>query len=287
MMRNFRAISRQLLPLFTLCSLALLIWLPLYMLATGVFMGAREVDQHIGPALRGTAGYVSWPMLPRWPTLAPLVELLLDTPRFFVMFFNACALAFPVVFGQVIIAAPAAWALARYQFPGKRALYMLYVVLMLMPFQVMMVPTYLVLNRTGLLGTRLSVILPAVFSTFPVFILYRFFSSIPQGFLEAAQLDGAGSYRVFIHVGLPLGMPGVLSCMVLGFLESWNAIEQPLTFLRDQSLWPLSLFLSDIAAESAGYAFSASLIAMLPAVFIFLWGQPYLKDGIRAAGLKE
>ncbi|MEG0766332.1 MAG: ABC transporter permease subunit, partial [Clostridia bacterium] len=123
--------------------------------------------------------------------------------------------------------------------------------------------------------------------TFPVFILYRFFAAVPDAFIEAAQLDGAGPMQVFRLIGVPLGMPGILSVVVLGFLESWSAVEQPLTFLKDVSLWPISLFLSDIAAESAGAAFTASLITMLPAVLIFLWGQPYLEEGIRAAGLKE
>ena len=121
----------------------------------------------------------------------------------------------------------------------------------------------------------------------PKVILYRFFSAIPESFAEAARLDGAGDFAVLWHIGVPLGMPGILSIVVLGFLESWSAIEQPLTFLRDPSLWPLSLFLPGIASDNAGAAFSASLITMLPAVLIFLWGQPYLESGIRAAGLKE
>lgn len=281
---------RGFLSLVALCAVSLTVFLPLYMLLTGAFMGAQEVQEHIGAAIGGAAAsgmYVTWPLLPRWPTLRPLVELLMDTPRFFVMFWNACLLVFPIVIGQLAVGAPAAWGLARYRFRGQKALYLLYVALMLMPFQVLMVPSYLVLDRVGLIGTRWSVILPAVFSTFPVFILYRFFSSVPQSFVEAAKLDGAGDFKAFCYVGLPLGMPGVLSCAVLGFLEYWNAIEQPLTFLQNQSLWPLSLFLSDIAAENAGVAFAASLIAMLPAVLIFLWGQPYLEQGIRAAGLKE
>ncbi|MEF9973218.1 MAG: carbohydrate ABC transporter permease [Clostridia bacterium] len=269
----------------TLC--ALCVWLPLWMLLTGAFMGAQEATRYIGVALTGGEGFVSWPLLPRWPTFRPLVELLMDTPGFFPMFWNACLIALPTTLLQVLIATPAAWGLARGRFRGRKPLYMLYVALMLMPFQVLMVPSYMALDQVRLLGTRWSVILPAAFSTFPVFILYRFFAAVPDAFIEAAQLDGAGPMQVFRLIGVPLGMPGILSVVVLGFLESWSAVEQPLTFLKDVSLWPISLFLSDIAAESAGAAFTASLITMLPAVLIFLWGQPYLEEGIRAAGLKE
>lgn len=265
---------------------ALIVWLPLYMLLTGAFMSAQEAGEHIGAALGRGSGYVSWPLLPRWPTLKPLVQLLMDTPSFFVMFWNACAITLPGVLLQVLIAVPAAWGLARGGFCGRKLVYTLYIALMLMPFQVLMVPSYLTLSQVGLLGTRWSVILPAAFSTFPVFILYRFFNAVPNAFVEAAQLDGAGQIKVFLLIAVPLGMPGILSVVVLGFLEGWSALEQPFTFLKDKSLWPISLFLSTIAEENAGAAFTASLITMLPAVLIFLWGQPYLEEGIRAVGLK-
>ncbi|MEG1193485.1 MAG: carbohydrate ABC transporter permease [Clostridia bacterium] len=279
--------KRTILPVLTLVLLSLMVLAPLYLLASGALMGTREIVAHIEPVLGGTPGLATWPLFPKWPTLSPLVQLLLDTPAFFTMFWNACILTFSAVAGQVLISSPAAWGLARYKFRGKKALYMLYILLMLMPFQVLMAPSFFVMDWAGLIDTRWAVILPSVFSAFPVFILYRFFEGIPEGFVEAAQLDGAGPVRVFCLIGLPLGMPGVLSVVVLGFLENWSAIEQPLTFLRDKSLWPLSLMLSSIAAEDAGAAFSASLMTMLPALLVFLWGQPYLEDGIRAAGLKE
>lgn len=277
--------KRWIMIALTLCSL--IVWLPLYMLITGAFMSGQEVSAHIGAALGSGEGFAGWTLLPRWPTLKPLVELLMDTPNFLSMFWNACLLTLPTVFFQVLIAAPAAWGLARGGFIGRKPLYTLYIALMLMPFQVLMVPSYMALDQIGLLGTRWSVILPAAFSTFPVFILYRFFAAIPEAFVEAAEIDGAGLIKIFTLIGVPMGMPGILSVVVLGFLESWSAVEQPLTFLKDQSLWPISLFLSGIAAESAGPAFVASLITMLPAVLVFLWGQPYLEEGIRAAGLKE
>ena len=100
-------------------------------------------------------------------------------------------------------------------------------------------------------------------------------------------LDGAGPLRTFLHVGLPLGAPGLLSAVVLGFLEYWNALEQPLTFLKDKTLWPLSLYLPTVTADNAGVSLAASVVMLLPALLIFLFGQKYLEQGIAAAGLKD
>ena len=95
--------------------------------------------------------------------------------------------------------------------------------------------------------------------------MYRFFKGIPLAFLEAARLDGAGELKLFFIVAIPLGSPGVISAIVLGFLEYWNLIEQPMAFLKTKELWPLSLYLPNIELEQAGFAFAASVVALAPA----------------------
>ena len=105
--------------------------------------------------------------------------------------------------------------------------------------------------------------------------------------IEATKMDGAGHFRTFIHIGLPLGAAGIVSALVLGFLEYWNMIEQPLTFIQDKSLWPLSLYLPQIAVDQLSVSIVASVIMLIPALLVFLWGQNDLEAGIRAAGLKE
>ena len=253
----------------------------------GSLMSLEELDATLGPALSGNEGSVKWPLLPSWPTLQPVFELLLDTPQFFVMFWNTFKLVIPSVLGQLLIGAPAAWALSRFRFRGRRLLTTIYIALMLMPFQVTMVPNYLVIDRLGMMDTVLAVILPFAFSAFPVFIMMKGFDSVPKALLEAAQIDGAGQFRIFISIGLPLGIPGILSALVLGFLECWNAIEQPMTFLKNPALWPLSLYLPQIVTEKLGLAMAASLLMLLPAALIFLFGQKYLELGIQSAGIKE
>ncbi len=150
-----------------------------------------------------------------------------------------------------------------------------------------MLSNYLVLDQLGLMNTQWAVILPAAFSTFPVFICYGGFRQIPAAMLESARIDGAGEAAVFIKIGLPLGKGGILSALVLGFLEYWNLMEQPLAFLDNKELWPLSLYLPEITWQQAGYAFAASVITLIPSVFVFLMGQDYLEQGIIYAGLKE
>ncbi|MFR3031661.1 MAG: carbohydrate ABC transporter permease, partial [Blautia sp.] len=159
--------------------------------------------------------------------------------------------------------------------------------LMMMPFQVLMLPSYLVLDGLSLLDTQQGIVFPAIFSTFPVFIMYRFFAGIPQGLVDAARLDGAGNLQIFLRIGIPLGSPGILSAMVLGFLEYWNLIEQPMAFLKTKSLWPLTLFLPNIGMEQAGMAFAMSVVVLAPALLVFLAGQDYLEQGILSTATKE
>lgn len=267
--------------------LAFLAVYPVAFLLIGSLMGQMELKSSLGPALAETAGYIEFPILPRYPTLRSYVQVLLDSPEFFVMFWNSVKLCVGVLVGQLLIGVPAAWGFARGKFPCRKLLFTIYILLMMMPFQVLMLSNYLVLDNLQLLDTHLGIILPAVFSPFPVFIMHQFFQGIPEGIIEAARLDGASQFQTFFYIGLPLGSAGIVSAMVLGFLEYWNLIEQPMTFLKTKSLWPLSLYLPNISLEQAGPAFAASVIALIPAILVFLAGQDYLERGIMATAMKE
>lgn len=270
-----------------LVAMSLLVWWVLWFMVMGSLMSLEELHGTIGPALSLRDGYATWPLLPTWPTLEPLVRLLLDTPQFFVMFWNTFAITIPSIVGQLLVGAPAAWALSRFRFRGRKLVATVYICLMLLPFQVTMVPNFLVIDRLGLMNNIWAVILPFAFSAFPVFIMLKGFDAVPRALLEAASIDGAGHVRTFVSIGLPLGMPSILAALVLGFFEVWGAIEQPMTFLNDPATWPLSLFLPQIAAQELGLAMAASLLMLLPAILFFFFGQKYLELGIQAAGVKE
>lgn len=278
---------RRSLGLVFLSLAALLVCSPVFFLLSGSLMSGGELAEHLNPVLEGGTGFASWSLLPRSLTLRSEVELLLDSPEFFHMFWNSGKITSGILLGQMLIGAPAAWGLARFRFRFRRAILTLYLILMLMPFQVTMLSSFLVLDKLALMDTLWSVVLPGAFSTFPVFLMYRFFRSIPEAILESAQLDSRNAFQVFWHIGIPLGSAGLVSALVLGFLESWNLIEQPLAFLKNKTLWPLSLYLPDIGLTQAGSAFAGSVLALIPAFLVFLSGRDYLEQGIVVAAVKE
>lgn len=267
--------------------LALLVCYPIWFAITGAFSSQWELQENLSPIFAKTEEMASWTLLPQAPTFKSLVEVLLDSPEFYTMFWNSVKVSVCILLGQLLVDVPSAWALAQLRLPGRKWIMKLYVVLMLMPFQVLMFPQYLVLRQFHLLDTPGAVILPAIFSAFPVFLLYRFFKAIPEDILEAARLDGAGEFRIFWQIGLPLGLPGVLSVGILSFLDSWNMIEQPMTYLKNRALWPLSLFLPEIKLEDMGMGFGAALIMLIPALLLFLCCRKYLEQGITLSGGKE
>lgn len=263
--------------------LALLVWWPVWYLLMGALQSPEELELTVGPAISGQ-GEAVYTILPTWPTLWPLIGLLLDTPEFWDTFWNTVLLSVPQVLGQLLTAIPAAWALSRLRFRGRTMLTGLYILLMLMPFQVTMTPNFLVLDALGLMDTVWAVILPGIYSAFPVFIMLRFFDGIPRDLLDSADLDGADHWETFWYIGLPLGRPGILAAMVLTFLESWSAVEQPMTFLRKERWLPLSL---RIGKMELSQAMGAGLVALIPAVLVFRWGQKYLELGIRSGTMEE
>ncbi len=279
---------RKYLPVYAVLILAgFVMVLPVLMMACNSFMGPQELKEAYGAVLGEGGENLSARFLPAYPTLRPYVELLLDSPDFFVMFWNSVKQVFSILIGQTAVGTMAAWAFARYEFRGRKSLFIMYMILMIMPFQVTMVSSYLVLSKLALLDTHLALILPGIFSTFPVFIMEKFFRSIPKEVFEAAQVDGAGELASFLMIGIPLGSPGIVSALILNFLEYWNAMEAPMTFLKTKSKLPLSLYLPEITTDQMSASFVASVVMMIPAVLGFLWGREYLQKGIEASGLKE
>lgn len=271
----------------TLCLFAGMMVMPLVMLSADSLMGGQELLETCGAVLADSEGYARFRLFPNYPTLRAYVRLLLDTPEYFTAFWNSMLQTAGVLAGQLLVAVPAAWAFAQFRFPGKKVLWFLYLLLMILPFQVTMVSGYLVLSSANLMDTHGAIILPGIFSTLPVFILQKTFAGIPGEVAEAARIDGAGNIRVFLSIGIPLGMPGIFSILILGFLEYWNAIEPPMTYLKTEALWPLSLYLPQMVNAEIAAAFAASIITLLPAVLLFFAGQESLEQGIVASGMER
>lgn len=265
----------------------ILFLLPLLLLLSGSLADEAEWSQRLEPLTMGLSGYVDWKWVPDYPTAEHFERLLLHSPDFFRLFWNSVGMVAAILAGQLLVGVPGAWAFAAFRFRGKKLLFTLYVILMLLPFQVTMLSKYLVIRELGIFNTEAAVILPAVFSTFPVFLVYRSFLGIPEALLQAAKIDGAGEWQIFLYIGLPMAQGGVLSAVTLGFLEYWNMMEEPMAFLTDKSLWPLSLYLPEIGISQAGFSCAASLVTLVLSLLVFGVCSDSLEKGIVASGLKE
>ena len=258
--------------------------MPVLLLTVLSFQDELELSKAFEP-LTGR-GFSHPDLLPLFPTADNFAEIMLFSPEFYTVFWNSVGITAAVLAMQLFIALPAAWAFARFDFRFKKPLFDLYVLLMLMPFQVTMLSQYILLDKTSLLDTRAAVILPAAFSTFPVFIMYRSFSGIPKELLESARIDGAGEWQILFRIGIPMGSGGITAAMVLGFLDLWNMVEQPLSFIRNRRLYPLSLYLPMLGRLS-GPMLAASAVTLIPAAFAFIIGQDKLEAGMIASAVKE
>ncbi len=276
----------KMLQLAAVLGLGIFICMPVLLLFFGSLADSIEWTGRMRPLLQDTADYITWRWIPDYPTLENFKELLFLTPEFLALFWNSVKIAVCILAGQLLVGVPSAWCFAVYDFKGKNILFSVYVILMLLPFQVTMLARYLVLNGLGLLDTHAAVILPAVFSTFPVFLVYRGFRGLPKELYEVARIDGAGEWVIFCRIGLPLAESSIMAAFVLGFFEVWNLMEEPLAFLRDMSLWPLSLYLPEIGADRAGRACAASVLTLTVSLLVFGLFRDSLEQGIISSALK-
>ena len=267
---------------------AFLVIYPVIFLLTGSFMHPSELQENLAPIVSPAAeGYADWSLLPLIPTIQSYVKVLLEEPQFFTVFWNSMKIVLGIMAVQALLGIPAAWGFARYEFRMKRILFFIYIILMMMPFQVIMLSEYLVLRNLSLLDSLWSIILPGAFSTFPVFVLYNFFRAIPEDIIESARLDGASELKIFVKIGIPLGKNGIVAALLLQFLEYWNVVEQPMIFLDSKELWPLTLYLPEIGMENAGQAIVAAVITLVPTMILFFMCKDQLEKGIVASAVKE
>ncbi|MGG3452633.1 carbohydrate ABC transporter permease [Paenibacillus rhizolycopersici] len=232
----------------------------------------------------GAETFVNLKWVPDQVTLEQYGQLLVRTPNYLLMFWHSVGLVLPIIAGQTAVAAMAAYALSKLRFRGRDAVFLVYLLSMLMPFQVTLVPNYLMADKLGLLHHSGAVILPGIFAAFGVFMLRQFMLHIPYAYIEAAKMDGAGHPRIFLTIILPMVKPGLAALVILLFVDYWNMVEQPLVFL-DPLQQPLSVFLSRLSGEW-GTAFAASMLYMSPMVLLFLYAETYFIEGVQLSGIK-
>ena len=211
-------------------------------------------------------------------------RVLFQSPDYLLKFWNAVVLVVPIVVFQLIVACLASYGFARYKGKFRQLLFFSYIVLMFMPYQVTLVPNYLVSDFLGILETRWAVILPGIFSPFAVFLLTKSMRRIPESIIEAARLDGAGEWQICTRICIPACRSSIFSVIILIFIDYWNMVEQFIVLLTDRDKMPLSVFLSEINTGEISLAFAVAVIYMIPALLLFLYGEEYLVEGISSSG---
>ena len=276
--------------MFLLCAFfAVAFLLPTVLTITNSFMSESEINANYGMVFSTTTGgYVSEKVnlkfIPDKVTLSQYITGLVKTPEYLLKFWNSIILVVPIVFLQVAIASVAAYSFTRWRGKIRSGIFFFYVILMLMPYQVTLVPNYLVSDWLGILNTRWSIIFPGMFAPFSVFLLTKFMRRIPYSLIEAAKVDGAGEWDIFTKICLPQCRSALYSIAILVFIDYWNMVEQPLILLQDAESQPLSVFLSSINAGEIGLAFAMATVYMIPSLLLFLHGEEYLVEGIANSG---
>lgn len=256
---------------------------PLVITFTNSFMSSKEVEKYYDAT---GDEYIEMNIIPEKVTLSQYGELLFDSPVYLNMFWNSVKIVIPIVLGQILVSAPAAYAFTILKFRGKEAVFFLYIVVMLLPLQVTLMPNYLVADWLNITDSYLAIILPGIFNPLGVFLLRQYMKNIPDAYIEAAKVDGAGNGRIFLWIVLPLVKPALAAAAMLTLLDYWNLVDQAVIFIQNTEAQPLSIFLAQINSGELGLAFAGSCFYAVPVLLVLFYGQEYLKSGIAITGLK-
>ena len=208
---------------------------------------------------------------------------------FFTFYLNTIKVTLIAVLGNLFFAAITAYAFARLRFRGRNVLFFIYLATMMIPNQVILVPKYILFKYLGILDTHIALYLPGMFDVFGVFLLRQAFKSIPFDFSEAAVIDGAGQFRIFFQIILPMAMPTFLTLGLLSFTSNWNDYINPKIFLSTDTLYTLTVGLQTFQlANSSNYAviMAGTVVALVPILIVFVLTQKYFTESFVTSGIK-
>lgn len=232
-----------------------------------------------------------WPVEPRWENWLDVFRI----APFARFIYNTIYITLFAMVGQILSASAVAYGFSRFRFPGRDPLFFVVLSTMMLPWQVTIVPTFLLFRFLGWINTYFPLILPFFFGggAFYIFLLRQFFMTIPKDLDEAAKIDGASSVRIFWNILLPLAKPALATVAIFSFIEHWNEFIAPLIFLNSPEKFTVSIglrhftsspFESDEPREAILMA--ASLIVAMPVLLLFFAAQKYFVQGIVTTGLK-
>lgn len=244
----------------------------------------------ISTSLKSRGALMSIPIewIPAEPTLDGYAKVFSRFP-FLRTIGNSLLISVAYTIITLISASMAAFAFAKLRFRGSGAILSVYIATMMIPTQVTMIPLFVVMNRLGLIDSYASVILPSMFKPFAVFLLVQQMKTIPNDYIDAARIDGAGLFQTYRKVALPLCIPTLATLAVTTFMESWNDYLWPLLMLTDRNKMTLPIALSTLNGQySTEYnvLMAGSLISMIPIIIIYVIAQKQFKNGMMAGGIK-
>ena len=255
--------------------------LPLIITVSNSFMRQYEIAVNLyGERLR-------MPLLPSGGTLLQYSQILVESPMYLNMFWNSTGITLPILIGTLVVSPITAYAFTVLNFKFKEPLFFVYIIVMLLPLQVTLMPNFVVANFLGLKDSWFAIILPGIFSPYGVFIMRQQMKNIPVEYMEAAQLDGAGHLRIFASIIVPVVKSGLAALAILTFIEYWNLVDQAVIFIKDFDKQPMSLFLARINKKQMGVSFASATFYVIPALIVLFYGADYLRDGIRLSAIKS
>lgn len=219
-------------------------------------------------------------------TLGNYYEAYLAHPVYLYRFWRSMALCLCIAAGQAVVSVLGGYGFAKRHFPGKNIMFFLLMILMIMPFQVTLVPDYLILDELGLINTCYSLALPFLFVPLGTFIMTQSFRAVSDDIIDAARLDGCGTWRVLCKIAIPLAKGGLICATLLSFLDGWNMVEQPIAFLSDYEDFPLSLALASSSTKDSPVLLVCCILAALPPLLAFAFFNRELVEGIASGGEK-
>lgn len=290
-MRRKRKIVNAIVTVFAFIAAAMFI-MPTVLTIANSFMTSTEISANYGAMLDNMtedkkvyiSDKVNLKFIPDKVTIDQYKNVLLKNPEYLLKFWNSVLLTVPITLFQMLLAILTSYGFSRYPNKFKGIIFFTYIILMIMPYQVTLVPNFLVAEKFNLLNTRWAIILPGIFSPFSVFLLSKVMRRIPVSYVEAAKLDGASELQILTKIHVPLCKGAIVSIAMLVFIDYWNMVEQPLILMKDADMHPLSVFLSQINTGDIGLAFAVGTVYMVPTILMFLYGEDYLLEGITYSG---
>ncbi|MCY4064295.1 MAG: carbohydrate ABC transporter permease [Chloroflexi bacterium] len=257
---------------------AILVMMPLAWMFSTSLRPAQE-SYHLPPAWLPTDF--------RWENYIAPFE---SSVPFVDLFINSMRITVAVTLGQLVTCSLAGYAFARLRFPGRDLLFLLLLGSLMVPFQVTIIPIFLLMRDLGLIDNPLAIILPGLISAFGVFLMRQFFKQMPQELFDAARVDGAGHVRSFLQIALPLAGPAMATLAIITFNATWNAYFLPLVFLNSWHKMTLpqgiALLTGYMGSGNPSVVMAAVTMAIIPVLIVFIALQRWIIEALTRSGLK-